>query len=86
MNSKLTLRLDETLIQQAKEYATQVGRSVSDLVAGCFVRLTEPDKTNAASTPATAVAPSRKSSFRGLLAGSKLDECDCYEYVKRKHP
>lgn len=85
MNTKLTLRLDEALIAQAKEYAAKEGRSVSDLVAGYFARLTGPGKTDAVAAPAKAAVPQRRSSFRGLLAGSKLDESDYYEHLKRKH-
>jgi Family of unknown function (DUF6364) len=85
VNTKLTLRLDEALIQQAKEYAAKEGRSVSELVAGYFARLTEQRKSDAAPVPANEAAPQRRSSFRGLLAGSKLDESDYYEYLKRKH-
>ena len=82
MNTKLTLRLDEVLIQQAKEYAAKEGRSVSELVAGYFARLTEPmqDKPVDPSAPAP-----RRSSLRGILAGSKLDESDYYKYLERKY-
>lgn len=85
MNTKLTLRLDEALIAQAKEYAAREGRSVSELVAGYFARLTSSNKGDAAPAPITEATPQRRSSFRGLLAGSKLDESDYYEYLKRKH-
>jgi Family of unknown function (DUF6364) len=85
VNTKLTLRLDEALIQQAKEYAAKEGRSVSELVAGYFARLTANSKADAAPASATEATPQRRSSFRGLLAGSKLDESDYYEYLKRKH-
>lgn len=82
MNTKLTLRLDEALIQQAKEYAAKEGRSVSELVAGYFARLTEPvqDKPVDPSAPAP-----RRSSLRGILAGSQLDESDYYKYLERKY-
>ena len=38
MSTKLTLRLDAELIEAAKAYAAQEGRSVSELVAGYFAR------------------------------------------------
>lgn len=39
MNTKLTLRLDDRLIQQAKRYADRSGVSVSQLVADYFALL-----------------------------------------------
>ena len=41
MNTKLTLRMDENLIAQAKAYAAQEGRSLSDLVGTYFARRAE---------------------------------------------
>lgn len=82
MNTKLTLRLDEALIQQAKAYAAKEGRSVSELVAGYFARLTEPVQDKPADP---AVPAPRRSSLRGILAGSRLDESDYYKYLERKY-
>jgi Family of unknown function (DUF6364) len=82
VNTKLTLRLDEALITQAKEYAAKEGRSVSELVASYFARLTEPVPAK----PADPSAPApRRSSLRGILAGSILDESDYYKYLERKY-
>lgn len=39
MQTKLTLRLEEELIEQAKIYAKQSGKSVSQLVADYFLHL-----------------------------------------------
>ena len=36
MHTKLTLRIEEQLIEQAKSYATHTGKSVSQLVAEYF--------------------------------------------------
>lgn len=45
MQTKLTLRLEDELIEQAKIYAKQSGKSVSQLVADYFLQLkkTQPD-------------------------------------------
>ena len=40
MHTKLTLRLDDSLIDAAKAYAAEQGRSVSTLVADYFAALT----------------------------------------------
>ena len=41
MNKKLTLSLDEDMIQKAKNYASQTGKSLSSLVEDFFESLTE---------------------------------------------
>ena len=90
MNTKLTLRLDENLIAQAKAYAATEGRSISDLVGAYFARLAESQKnsdkkTHPTSDALTEPAALRRSSFYGLLAGSTLDESDYKAYLEKKH-
>ncbi len=41
MQTKLTLRLDEDLIERAKRYGKRTGRSVSQMVADYFALLEE---------------------------------------------
>jgi len=79
MQTKLTLRLEDQLIEQAKSYAAQAGKSVSQIVAEYFKLLTtQKVKTNVPSTPIT-------QSLRGLLRESKLDENDYRAYLEEKH-
>jgi len=79
MQTKLTLRLEEQLIEQAKSYAARAGKSVSQVVADYFKLLTnEKAKTATKSTPIT-------ESLRGLLRESKLDEKDYKKYLEEKH-
>jgi hypothetical protein len=40
MNTKLTLSLEKTVIEQAKSYAKKTGRSLSELVESYFKNLT----------------------------------------------
>ena len=54
METKLTLRLDEMLIRQAKAHAEKSGKSVSRLVADFFTAI-EPDASTAGMTGAAAV-------------------------------
>ncbi|MBT1071185.1 DUF6364 family protein [Pelotalea chapellei] len=79
MQTKLTLRLEDQLIEQAKSYAAQAGKSVSQIVAEYFKLLTS-QKINPTppSTPIT-------QSLRGLLRDSKLDEKDYKKYLEEKH-
>ncbi len=79
MQTKLTLRLEEELIEQAKSYAAHAGKSVSQIVAEYFRLLTsEKKKIPSSSSPVT-------SSLRGLLRESKLDEKDYRKYLEKKH-
>lgn len=79
MQTKLTLRLEDQLIEQAKSYAAQAGKSVSQIVAEYFKLITTQNiKTNIPSTPIT-------QSLRGLLRESKLDEKDYKKYLEGKH-
>jgi len=79
MQTKLTLRLEDQLIERAKTYAAQAGKSVSQLVAEYFNLLTA--QKIKARTPATPITQS----LRGLLRESKLDEKDYKKYLEGKH-
>ena len=79
MQTKLTLRLEDQLIEQAKYYAAKAGKSVSQVVADYFKMLTtEKTKPTSPTTPIT-------KSLRGLLRDSKLDEKDYKKYLEGKH-
>jgi hypothetical protein len=79
MQTKLTLRLEDHLIEQAKSYAAQAGKSVSQIVSDYFKLLTsQKRKVSSPSPPIT-------QSLRGLLRDSKLDEKDYKKYLKEKH-
>lgn len=79
MQTKLTLRLEDQLIEQAKSYAAQAGKSVSQIVAEYFRLLTsEKTKLSQSSSPIT-------KSLRGLLRESELDEKDYKKYLEEKH-
>ena len=41
MNTKLTLSLEKSVIEEAKSYAKKTGRSLSELVENYFRNLTE---------------------------------------------
>lgn len=89
MSTKLTLRLDESLINGAKKYAAREGRSVSELVAAYFKRLDAPT-VEAATSKKSHADKQRKSSFYGLLSGAKIakqntDETAYREHLARKH-
>lgn len=79
MQTKLTLRLEDQLIEQAKSYAAQAGKSVSQIVADYFKLLTAPT-TGARPLPSPVTR-----SLRGVLRGTKLDEGDYKKYLEEKY-
>jgi hypothetical protein len=79
MQTKLTLRLEDQLIEQAKSYAAQAGKSVSQIVSDYFKLLTSQNTKE--STPSTPITQS----LRGFLRESKLDEKDYKKYLEEKH-
>lgn len=77
MNTKLTLRLDEKLIEGAKRHSRESGRSISQLVADFFAFI---------ETPAGHVdVTPRVRSLRGVLAGHGLDESDYRRHLEDKY-
>ena len=79
MATKLTLRMDERLIKQAKQYAKQSGKSVSKLVADFFALLNpEPDGD-----------PNRISahvkSLQGVMRDYRVSPEDYKKYLEKKH-
>jgi hypothetical protein len=79
MQTKLTLRLEEQLIEQAKSYAAEAGKSVSQIVAEYFSLLTSRKSTT--KLPTTPITQS----LRGLLREATVDEQDYKSYLEEKH-
>lgn len=82
MHTKLTLRLEEGLVQRAKSLAKKNGKSVSRLVADYFTileRPTRPDKTKVPSW-----SPLVRS-LKGSLRRARLDERDYRRYLEKKY-
>jgi hypothetical protein len=70
MNTKLTLRLDEERIEQAKCYAARTSKSVSRLVEGYFALLPDSDSTKTQKGVAEIALTPRVRSLLGLLEGA----------------
>jgi hypothetical protein len=77
MQTKLTLRLDEDLIKQAKVYAHGKGSSLSQVVADYFRVLN-------AYTSHTKKIPPITASLRGLLKDATSDEKAYRKYLEDK--
>ena len=94
MYTKLTLRIDEALIERAKAYSAATGKSVSQLVAAYLALL--PERQLGAGVAGGAPAPRGDQhkaahlaplsrSLYGLLRGAKLDERDYRRYLEEKY-
>ena len=77
MNTKLTLRLDEVLVQQAKEEAAQRGKSVSQMFSE-FVASLAPSKRERDLPPVTG-------SLLGIMKGHRLSEGDYKKHIREKY-
>ena len=79
MQTKLTLRLDKSLVDIAKEYAANHGKSVSKMVSDYFILLKEfQDNANEDITPLT-------KSLKGSLGKVEIDESDYYKHLEDKY-
>jgi len=76
MNTKLTLRLDDELIERAKRYSARSGKSVSKLVSDYFA-LIDTSLEGAEVTP-------RVRSLRGAIGGG-VSEADYRRHLEDKH-
>lgn len=79
MQTKLTLRLDDKLVRQAKAHARLKGTSVSRMIADYFQFIQGGKKERGIrSAPLTA-------SLRGLMRKSALDEKEYKKYLEGKY-
>ncbi len=78
MNTKLTLRMDDRLIDRAKRYSDRSGKSVSQMVADCFA-LIEADED----IPGTEITP-RARALLGSLKGVTVTEDDYRRHLEEK--
>lgn len=81
MKNKLTLRLDETLIKEAKKYADEKGTSVSQLVADYFALL---QSDNPPSTDKEKMSPIT-ASLSGILRDSDVEEEEYKSHLEDKY-
>ncbi|MBC7750947.1 MAG: antitoxin [Candidatus Saccharibacteria bacterium] len=90
MQTKLTLRLEDQLIAEAKRYSKQHGKSLSQLVTDYFLNLKQRDtdslgqQSNVSNTKASGLPPIT-SALKGVLASAVVDEADYYKYLEDKY-
>jgi hypothetical protein len=79
MNTKLTLRMDDNLIESAKQYSAKTGKSVSRIVADLFeIIKNEKIRRDDPLTPAVR-------SLKGALKGKSVHENDYKKYLEEKY-
>ncbi len=79
MNTKLTLRLEEELINSAKKHASLIGKSVSQMVADYFYVLDKKSfKKSDKLSPLV-------NSLKGSLKDNNIDENDYKSYLEKKY-
>ena len=79
MKTKLTLRLDNRLIQHAKSHARRTGKSVSRLVADYFVLFDQ------RTVPGDELLPPVTKALYGALAQGQVDRADYYKHLEEKY-
>lgn len=80
MHTKLTLRLEEDLVQRAKSFAKKTGKSVSRIVADYFTILELPPRRD---KPVS--WPPLVRSLKGSLRRARVDEKDYQRYRQEKY-
>lgn len=78
MQTKLTLRMDDRLIADAKNHAARAGKSLSQFVAEYFLVCMSGTQHSDEETP-------RVSRLRGCLKGTGVAEADYLKHLEDKH-
>lgn len=82
MQSKLTLYLDEQLLEQATLYANEHGKTLSQIIADYLALLAA---STAPSTEVNDALPPITRSLLGVLQQSDVDEHDYHEHLEKKY-
>ena len=78
MNTKLTLRMDETIVRKAKIEAKRRGKSVSRMVADFIESIGQQQASEKDLPPTTA-------SLVGILKGKEISEEDYKTHLREKY-
>lgn len=79
MQTKLTLRLEKSLVDLAKDYAANQGKSVSKMVSDYFILLKETQiESNEETAPVT-------QTLKGSLGKAKIKKADYLRHLEDKY-
>ncbi len=79
MNTKLTLRMDDSLIKSAKAYSAKTGKSVSRIVADLFEIIKNEELKKESELPPTV------RSLHGVLKRKAVNEKDYKKHLEEKY-
>ena len=79
MNTKLTLRMEDSLVKKAKIEAKRRGKSVSQMVAEFF------DSLNNKAAAEKKTLPPLTASLVGVLKGRRVSEATYKKHLREKH-
>jgi hypothetical protein len=85
MATKLTLRIEETLIEHAKSYARRRGTSLSQMVSDFFALLPEDSADETRQNVVASMLPPITASLWGLLQDTDVQEEDYRRFLEEKH-
>jgi len=77
--AKLTLSVDDVVVERAKDYAAQQGTSVSQLVERYLDAVSRP------SVPSKRDLPPQLLRIRAALTGVKFDREEYVDYLEKKY-
>ena len=81
MNKKLTLSLDETIIEKAKQFASEQNESLSGIVEGYLLAITSAEKQETIE-----ITPTVKELLGSVPVSDDFDyRKEKNEYLKKKH-
>lgn len=80
MQTKLTLRMDKELVEQAKLFSQQTGKSLSKIVSDYFASLVKKEQKEDDEELTPLVR-----SLIGIAKGSKVDVEDYHKYLEEKY-
>ena len=80
MQSKLTLRMDANLIESAKAWSAQSGKSISGIVADLFTLMQQQEPRSGQEDLSPTVR-----SLKGILKGHQVDEAEYRDYLAEKY-
>ncbi len=79
MQTKLTLRLDDKIIEQAKAYSAKKGKSLSKLVEDYFQSYEDDSSQSKNDLPPVV------RSLKGILKGSEIEKIDYKKHLEEKY-
>ncbi len=86
MQTKLTLRLEKSLIERAKKFAHEHDTSLSRIVSNHFSQIiVQEDEASTDDEEWRKSLPPITRSLLGIAAGTDLDEQDYWNYLEEKY-